>query len=332
MRGPIQVGAVEAPLFDEGCAREAAQERLEALGLGDGLPLVAPTARCMERMLDGIADPSRAEGFVPPLFGALSAEAVAYCAVLAGCHRAELSVVHAALSACLEPDFNLLGIQTTTGTPTVALIVQGPAARRLGINAATNCLGPGTRANACIGRALRLCLVNIGGAHPGIGDMATMGQPGKYTFCLAERDDDATFPTLRTRFGLSAEQSAVTVLGVSGTLEVLPIGATAPDPAAVLEPLLAAMDGAQRASHAGRERPGGEQYFLLPPEVASYFARSGWTLADLRAAIGRDPRGPRLARSGADFQPVVTGGAGIKMTYLQPWGGGSLAVTRSLPE
>jgi len=328
----MRVGAAEAPLFDDATAWEDAQERLEAEGFGDGLPLVPPTARRMDLMLRSVADPRRSFGFVPPLLGELTQEAVAYCSVLAGCNRAELPVVLAAVSACLEPGFNLLGIQTTTGTPTVAVIVQGPAARRLGVNAETNCLGPGTRANAVIGRAVRLSLVNIGGAHPGIGDMATMGQPGKYTFCLAERDDDATFPPLRTRFGLAPEQSAVTVLGVSGTLEVLPIGAEAPHPNAVLEPLLAALEGAQRASHAGRERPGMEQYLLIPPEVASYFARGGWTLADLRAAMRRDPRGQRLARSEADIHPVVTGGAGIKMTYLQPWGGGSLAVTRSFLE
>ena len=100
-----------------------------------------------------------------------------------------------AAEATLEPDFNLLGIATTTGTACVALCVHGPIARQLDVNAGTNCLGPGNRANASIGRALQLCIRNIGGARSDTGDMATMGQPGKYTLCFAERND-GPFPTL----------------------------------------------------------------------------------------------------------------------------------------
>src|SRR5690606_19315926 len=170
----------------------------------DGLPMVPPTRRRLDRMLVGVREPDRSRGLVPPLFGDLTAAAVAYNCVLAGCVPAELPIGLSAVAAGLDPPFNLLGIQTTTGTPTAAVVVHGPAARALGMNGGTNCLGPGNRANACIGRAVQLCLVNIGGARPGVGDMATMGQPGKYTFCFAESGDSGLSP-LHVRRGFRAD-------------------------------------------------------------------------------------------------------------------------------
>src|SRR4029077_1015624 len=99
--------------------------------------------------------------------------------VLAGCVAAELPVVPTAAGATLEPEFNLRGIQNNTGTPGVCAVAHSPAVHSLGMNSGTNCLGPGNRANACIGRALHLVLTHIGGARPDIADMATMGQPAK---------------------------------------------------------------------------------------------------------------------------------------------------------
>ncbi|MBN9561495.1 MAG: hypothetical protein J0H14_12325 [Alphaproteobacteria bacterium] len=301
---------------------------MEALGLGDGLPLVPPTARRMDRMLAGVVDPERSYGPVPPLFGDLTAAAIAYQCVLAGCVPAELRVVLTAVAACLEPQFNLLGIQTTTGTPTVAAIVHGPIVRSLGMNAEGNCLGPGNRANACIGRAVQLALTNIGGARPGIGDMATMGQPGKYTFCFAEAGN-ASLPSLPARRGLSGDHGAVTVLGVSGTMEVLPLSEDA-TPQGVLGPLAAAIRGAQIASNAGRARPASEQFLLLPPEIFDRFAKAGWTLADIQAGMVRALSEVEVECSAEDVCPVLTGGAGIKMTYLPLWSGGTRSVTAEL--
>lgn len=314
------------PLFDDAMAWEEAQERLASLVLGDGLPLVVPTERRLARMLAGVAEPERPLGDMAPLFGTLSAASVAYQCVLAGCVPAELPVVLTAALACLEPAFNLLGIQTTTGTPAVAVLVHGPVVEALGINAATNCLGPGNRANACIGRALRLVLMNIGGGRPGIGDMATMGQPGKYTFCFAE-SSDGPWPPLPARRGLAKGASAVTVLGVSGTMEVLPIAGEA-TPEAVIAPMVAAMRGAAEAASAGRGREPGELVFLVPPEVAGYFADTGWALRECQDAVFRTA--PGLAGTPADVHPLLTGGAGVKMTYLPLWAGGTRSVTRPL--
>ena len=184
------------------------------------------------------------------------------------------------------------------------------------MNAGTNCLGPGNRANATIGRAVALVMRNIGGARAEIGDMATMGQPGKYTFCLAE-GDQASLTSLAARRGFDGDASAVTVLGVSGTVEVLP-GGKGDTPAAILQPLAAAMTAAGAVAAAGRPREPGEQFFLLPPELARQIAKRGWDLAQIQDYLfsTRSVAMPGLAefaaerpvaRGAADIHPIVTG-------------------------
>ncbi len=317
--------AAELPVFPETADWDEVQAALTALELGDGLPLVPPTERRLEAMLAGIDAPERSLGPVPPLFGELTAAAVAYNGLLAGCRPAELPIVLTAARACLAPDFNLLGLLTTTGTPAVAVIVHGPVARRLGLNAGTNCLGPGHRANACVGRAVSLVLRNIGGAREGIGDMATMGQPGKYTFCFAE-NDDAILPPLHVRRGFAIDSDAVTVLGVSGTAEILP-NRPGDRPETVLDPLATAMAAANAVSGAMAKPAQNEQIFLLPPELARLIIHHDWDLPRLQNYLADN-----VGAAPADIQPIVTGGAGIKMTYLPLWAGGSRSQTVGLPE
>lgn len=327
------------PLFTETADWDEVQATLTELGFSDGLPLVPPTARRLEAMLTGTADPARSFGPMPPMFGDLTAEAVAYLCVLAGCMPGELPVVLTAAEACLAPDFNLLGILTTTGTPAVATVVHGPIARTLGMNSGTNCLGPGNRANAAIGRAMSLVLRVIGGAVEQTGDMATMGQPGKYGFCFAE-SDEGLLPPLAGRRGLPADASAVTVLGVSGTMEVLPLD-NRDGPEAVLKPVAAALTAADAVAWAGRVRPPGEQVVLLPPEMLGVLSQAGWGLEEIQAYLfeardidipdiaaiaGRQP----LAAEPDDIVPIETGGPGIKMTCLPLWAGGSRSQTRPL--
>ena len=317
----IPVGDREAPLFASDTEWDLAQTVLLDNELIDGLPAAVPTQARLNAMLGG-RDPAESFGFMPPLFGEITNRAVAYCCVIAGCRPAEFPVVREAALATLDEKFNLLGIQTTTGTPTAAVLVRGPIAEALGMNAGTNCLGPGNRANACIGRALRLVLTNIGGARPLVGDMATMGQPAKYGMAFAEASH-AIAPA-RT-------ESAVTVIGLSGTMEVLPEqGASTPEQ--VLRPALIAMQGGRAASAAGRQKPPGEQYLLMPPEMADILADKSWTLADAQAFLHRESGIDwPIARAPADIHIVMTGGAGVKMTCLTPWGGGTFCVTRPLP-
>jgi hypothetical protein len=316
------------PVVDEQTGWETAQQILTDAELSDGLPLVPPTRRRLDAMVAGVAARGDSHGLMPPMFGDLTPDSVAYQCVIAGCRPAELPVVLAATAATLEPDFNLLGIATTTGTACVALCVHGPIARKLGMNAGTNCLGPGNRANASIGRALQLTIRNIGGARPEVGDMATMGQPGKYTLCFAERND-GPFPTLTARRGLGADASAITVMGISGTAEVLPGDGEGATPEAILSPIVTAMRAGIVMSSVHRKNERGEQVFLLPLEMAEKIVRhDGWGLARVQRYMFDEGLG--VARSADAIHPILTGGAGFKMSYLPIWGGGSETVTRAL--
>jgi hypothetical protein len=331
--------ADDLPLFAENSPWEEAQAKLEALGFGDGLPLVPPTLRRFDAMVSGRGATTQSFGHVLPLMGDLTLEAVAYNCILAGCKPAELPVVLSAVEAATEDRFNLLGVLSTTGTPTVAVCVHGPVVDELGLNAGGNTLGPGNRANACIGRAVSLVMRNVGGARPGIADMATMGQPGKYTFCFAERTHPA-FPPLPSRRGFGADESCVTVLGVSGTAEVLP-AAPGDTPELILQPIAAAMNAAIDVSSAKRKRDRGEQVFLVPPEVADTVLRATWDLGQVQNFLfesrrpyfvdDRDvPDDRPFAHTPEDIHPVITGGVGVKMTYLPLWAGGTETVTRPI--
>lgn len=316
------------PVVGEQTIWEDAQRILTEADLSDGLPMVPPTRRRLEAMVAAFPARDDSCGPMPPLFGDISVASVAYQCVLAGCRPAELPVVLAAAEATLEPGFNLLGIATTTGTACVALCLHGPIARKLEVNAGTNCLGPGNRANASIGRALQLVIRNIGGARSDVGDMATMGQPGKYTFCFAERDD-GPFPALPARRGLGRDASALTVMGVSGTAEILPGDGEGATAEAILSPIATAMRAEIVMSGIGRKNERGEQVVLLPLEMAEKIVRhDGWDLSRVQRHLFDEGQG--VARAPDAIHVIVTGGAGYKMSYLPIWGGGSETVTRSL--
>jgi hypothetical protein len=330
---------VSLPVFPDGTDIDAAADALEELEFSDGLPLVPPTEARMAAMLAGVAEPDRQLGLLPPLFGELTPRAVAYQCVLAGAAPDALPVVLTAALATLAPDFNVLGLLTTTGTPAVATIVHGPAADRLGMNGGANMLGPGNAANATLGRAISLVLRNIGGAREGVGDMATMGQPGKYSFCFPEGAAPG-FPSLARRRDIPEGASAVTVLGVSGTVEVLPLD-DRDTPEAILSPIAAAMMAVPAVAGSGRARPPGEQVFLLPPELAAALAKHGFGLRDVQdylyrterveiPGVGAFERASPVAAGPDAIHPIVAGGAGIKMTYLPLWAGGTRTETRAL--
>lgn len=316
------------PVVGEQTSWEDAQRILAEAELSDGLPMVPPTRRRLDAMVATESARETSRGQMPPMFGDISPAAVAYQCVLAGCRPAEMPVVLAAAEATLEPGFNLLGIATTTGTACVALCLHGPIARKLEVNAGTNCLGPGNRANASIGRALQLVIRNIGGARADVGDMATMGQPGKYTFCFAERND-GPFPTLPTRRGFGRDASALTVMGVSGTAEILPGDGEGATPEAILSPIATAMRAEIVMSGIARKNERGEQVVLLPLEMAEKIVRhDGWDLGRVQRHLFDEGQG--VARAPDAIHVIVTGGAGYKMSYLPIWGGGSETITKPL--
>ena len=322
--------AADWPVLPDDVGFEAAQEVLANAGLGDGLPLVPPTSRRIATMLAGAGDPAASRGMMPPLFGELTTAAIGYCAVLAGCRPDELPVVVAASGAALEPEFNLLGMATTTGSAAIGVIVHGALAERLGMNAGINCMGPGNRANAAIGRAMSLVLRNIGGAQAGSGDMATVGQPAKYGLCFAEGAGIGRgWPQLAERRGFAAGEDAVTVIGISGTAEVLPVeGRDSPD--AILDPAAASMRTAFQVNGGAKQPEPSEQLLVLPPELATQIAGHGWDLArvcdHLFAATRIDGR--PIAPSADAILPIITGGPGVKMAHLPLWGGGTRVLTR----
>jgi hypothetical protein len=191
-------------------------------GWSDGLPLIPPTEDRVTRMLAGYERTSGEVVASLPIENAdCTIEKIAINAVMAGCLPSYMPLLIAAVQAVADPDFNLAGIQATTNPVTPLLIVNGPIRHQLGINCTYGCFGPGWRSNATIGRALRLLLINVGGGVPGTRDMAVMGQPGKYTMCVGENEEDSPWEPLHVERGLQAQQSAVTVVGVSGCFNFL---------------------------------------------------------------------------------------------------------------
>jgi hypothetical protein len=168
----------------------------------DGLPIVPPTEDRVRRMLGG-APSDRSLGAMPPMWRQATLEKLAVNAVMAGCEPAHFPLIVAAVQAMLESSFNLYGVQATTHPVAPLSIVHGPIATALGVHAGSGCFGPGFRANATIGRAIRLILMNVGGAWPGRHDMATQGSPAKFSYCIAERADSP--------WGPLHERDAVTV-------------------------------------------------------------------------------------------------------------------------
>src|SRR3954454_2655143 len=159
-------------------------------GWTDGLPVVPPTREAVDVAVAALGgDPDRVECRVPPRLGNLTREVLAINIVMAGCRPHYAPVVRAALLALTQPAFNLNGVQATTHMAAPLLVVNGPEACRIGMNGGVNAFGSGNRANATIGRAIRLIMLNVGGAWPGDLDKSTLGHPGKYTYCVAENEE-----------------------------------------------------------------------------------------------------------------------------------------------
>lgn len=183
-----------------------------ARGWTDGLPVTPPTDERVMAMLKGTSRrPDEVIGKMPPYLGVCTVEKVAINAVMAGCRPEYMPVLLAAVEAALEPVFTLHGVLATTYFSSPIIIVNGPIARRIGMNCGINALGQGNRANATIGRALNLIVQNVGGARPGEADRSTLGAPSKYTLCFAEDESDPSWEPLSVARGLRPGASAVTL-------------------------------------------------------------------------------------------------------------------------
>jgi hypothetical protein len=331
-------------------------ETLVKAGWTDGLPVIAPTAKRVAEFVERAgrhADEVIAE--IPPLGGPATTRKLAANAVMAGCEPAHMPVLIAAVEAATDPAMNVGGVQCSTHMASPLLIVHGPIRTELGINSGANTFGQGVRANATLGRAFKLALVNIGGSRPGEADKATLGQPGKFTFCIGENEEESPWPALHVDRGLKSTDSAVTVYAAEGPQNIN--NQAADNPFDILKTVASMMTNLG-SNHIFIQ---GETFVVLCPEHAQIIASFGWTKADVQHFLfqnatrsqrdikaggihGRKTQNytlwPRwvdrddpdcrvpVARRVNDITIVVTGGPGRHSAYLPGWG--TRSVTRKI--
>ena len=324
---------------------EAALEELHSLECTDGLPVVIPTTERVARMiLASGMDPDMVLGEMGPMLGIATVEKVAVNAVMAGCTPDHMPLVIAAVKATADPRFDLMEMQATTHCTAPLVIVNGPARHDCGgLNSSFGALGSGNRANASIGRALRLCMINIGGGRPGSSDMAVHGHPGKYTYCLAEAEERSPFPPLHVSRGFEADDSVVTVIGCEAPHSVIySVNADDPEDADKLLHVLSIGVANLATNHAIFNS--GTAVVVLGPGHADVLANAGLSREDIAQQLWERTHMSvaDLNRYGGQFggryegqdtycalpSPehfliLVAGGEGLYSMVMPSWGGGA---------
>jgi hypothetical protein len=328
---------------------EAVQALYLERGWSDGLPIVPPTPKRVEAMLasldSSLFTPQQVIAEIPPNWGGATVERLAINAVMAGCRPEYLPIIVAAVEAMGDPAFNIYAIQATTHPCAPLLIINGPIRTELGFNSGSGAYGPGWQPNATIGRAIRLALLNIGGAYPGVGDMSTQGAPSKYTYCVAENEGENPWQPLHLERGFRPEQNAVTVLAGEPPHNINDhTGRSADD-------ILTIIAGAMAVTGANNAYTGGETLLALGPEHAATIARDGlskWDVAEwlhrrARIPLERYTRDTMLERFGhipeepvpmvntpEDLAIIVLGGPGKHSSWIPTFGGSTHSVTREI--
>lgn len=260
----------------------AAEDPFEAMfdrGWSDGLPLVPPTPERVERMLVGTSrHPQDTVAVIPPNLVEASVEKVAINAVMAGCRPDYLPVVIAGLEAVCNDEFNMHGVLATTMGVGPILVVNGPIRHELQMNSGINALGQGNRANATIGRAVQLCIRNIGGGRPGEIDRATHGQPGKFGLCFAEDEEGASWPSLAETRGLSSGRNAVTAF--CGEAPRIIVDQMSRTPESLTASIAQVMLGNLHPRVTGFDT-----MLVLCPEHMARYQEAGWSLARFEAEL-----------------------------------------------
>ncbi len=303
----------------------AMEDEFEALfdrGWTDGLPVVPPTEARVLRMLEGTTrDPDEIVTVVPPDLVECTVEKVAVNAVMAGCRPEYLPVVLAAVEAACTDEFNMHGLLATTYFSGPMIVVNGPIAERIGMNSGGNALGQGNRANLTIGRALQLVIRNVGGGHPGGVDRATLGNPGKLSFCFAEDEAGSPWEPLSVHRGLAPGVDAVTLFaaeGVRGIVDQLSRDA---------DSLARSMAACLRTTAHPKLVLGFDATLVVSPEHARVFRESGWDrrrlLDELTTLLTID--GKELVRGAGDIAEGLPE-AFAEMTLPKFRGGGLLIV------
>jgi hypothetical protein len=341
---------------------EAMLSDFEERRIGDGLPVVPATQEAVARFVAASGlDASHVVGDLPPTWGEATIEKIAVNAVMAGCRPEYMPVLVTAIEAMLEQPFNLYGLQATTHPAAPLVLVSGPRAGELGVNAGVGAFGPGFRANASIGRAVRLILINLGGARPGIGDQATQGQPAKYAFCVAENDAESPWEPLRVARGAAADDTVVIVAALENPQNINDHGSY------TAEQVLTTIAGSMTSAGSNSNYLGVSDLFVfLCPEHAEVIAARGFSRRDVQEylfekarvrveTIGEGQRAhlrhrhrinPRYEELGLadtnraewpvmtrpeDLNIVVVGGAGKHSAFSAPTGTISRSVMRKMP-
>ncbi len=317
-----------------------------ANGWTDGLPVIPPTAERIEAMLAAVnLQPGQQLSFIENRQVSVTAEKVAINAVMAGCKPEYMPVIVATVEALADPLYGYHGPATSTGGSAVFMLINGPIAREIGLNNGDNLFGPGWRANATIGRAIRLIMRNVIGTLPGELDRSSLGHPGKYSYCIAENEEDSPWPAFHTTRGFKPAQNAVTIFAAyaphqySNGLSATPEG------------VLATACAQMRVSAGTNRQPqyamvfAGEHQLIMKnggwsrEDVQKYvFENTQMKMADLQRANIRP--GPVTAETESTMQPLVQtpqdllviaagGKAGVQSCYIPGWGGknGSQSVT-----
>ena len=277
-------------------------------GWTDGLPVVPPTPERVERMLGGTdRDPDELIAAVPPKWGRATVEKVAINAVMAGCKPAYLPLILTAVEAVTSEQFNLHGVQVTTSHVGPMVVVNGPIRKQLEINDGFNLFGQGWRANATIGRALRLVCTNIGGGLPGELDRAAFGHAGKYTCCIAEKEEGSPWQALHVDRGFQADDSTVTVFAGASPQPINDHGNN------TAEGILSTI--AQNIDAPGST--GGETLLVIGVEHAKTISEDGLSKDDVRQYIADNT----IQYSADGLLVMVAGGPAGRWTIAVPgWG------------
>lgn len=258
----------------------AAQELYHANGWTDGLPVVPPTSEAVAACLDwAMMAPDQLVGIEPVRGAAITAEKLAINAVMAGCLPMHFPVVVTAIAAMLQPEFLMHGATASTGGCAVFIVLNGPIRREIGAAGTFNALGNSDRATAVIGRAVRLVLINVLEVRPGGIDRSTIGHPGKFSYCVAEDEEDMTWLPLHEQRGLPSEVSAVTVMAAGAPRQIMNEWTTAPEE--ILETFAAEM----RANMRHYSIWGGNYALIIPKQLREHLQAAGWSKTDIAAFI-----------------------------------------------
>jgi hypothetical protein len=340
------------PILDVDAADEAEFQRVAlANGWSDGLPVIAPTPDRVAAMLAALdAPPDFSLGRVPPAGRAATLDVLAANAVMAGCEPRWFPVVVAAVSAALDPAFNLESMVPTTHPVSTFVCVNGPAVRALDYNGGANALGPGNAANATTGRALRLVLQNVGGGRAPDVDRSTQGGPAKYTYCAAENEAANPWAPLHVERGFRRDESVVTVFGGSAPTNIVDYVSKTAEGILYTAASTIAGTGSNNAYYMG------QLVLFLAPEHARTIAASGWRKSDVRmflydmarnslrdlkrggmwgmqywppwfATVDDDHRLP-LVEHPDDIVVIVLGGAGRQSCCMHAWTGTTTGISR----